>query len=141
MRLAFSVWEVEGLGRYELQYEFNALCDAEAVCGANLLGAVERLLGEGGVLSAAQLRGLLYAMIRPYPGFPAEPLAGLKECGNLIRIDTIGSLLEALGEACAVAVSEEYGEKYRAALESKKEQANADLLAEVRGQGSQDSAA
>jgi hypothetical protein len=108
-----ATFEVNG-ETYELAYEFNALVDAEDVTGCNLLAAIEGLSGGG--VTAKQLRGLLYAMICPYRGFPKEPSDQVKAMGLLIRIDTLGDIIAAIGEACALAVSREFAEKYRASI-------------------------
>jgi len=99
---------------YQLGYDFNSLVDAESAAHCNLLTAIEGL-GSGAV-TATQLRGLLYAMVVPWPGFPQKPEDALKALGALIRIDTLGPIIFAIGEACAAAVSEEYLEQYRAAM-------------------------
>lgn len=92
---------------YSLSYDFNAIADAEPVAGCNLLSAIENL----SATTATQMRGLVYAMTRQqHPGLD------LFDIGKLIRIDTIADVITAMGEACALAVSEEYAEKYRAAV-------------------------
>lgn len=90
-----------------LRYDFNNLADAESVADCNLLAALEDM----GNTTGSQLRGLLFAMTRTH-----HPDLGLKQVGALIRMDTIGPIMKAMGDACAVAVSEEYAEKYRAAM-------------------------
>lgn len=98
---------------YRLGYDFNGLCDAEALTGCNLLTAM-RDLGEA---SAGQLRGLLFAAIRavPYEGMPGSAEL-LKQCGDLLRADTIGPVILALGHTYALGVSQEYAAKFEAAL-------------------------
>jgi hypothetical protein len=120
-----ATFEVAGF-TYELEYGFNALVDAEEVTGCNLLGAMQGF--SSGQVTAKELRGLLYAMIVPYRGFPDKASEQLATLGSLIRIDTISPIYEAIGEAFALAVSREYAEKYRAAMEEEKRKA--------RGEGS-----
>ena len=97
----------------ELLYDFNNLVDAEPVTGINLLSALGNL---NGGMTGGQLRGLIYAMIIPPLGFPKEPVEQLKWCGKLIRIDTMGDLIYGIGEACAIAISQEYAEQYKATV-------------------------
>jgi hypothetical protein len=97
---------------YQLGYNFNSIVEAEAAAQCNLLDAIGRL----GSTTAAQLRGLLAAMIVPYPGLPQDVSAQLPAVGELIRMDTIGKIVAAMGEACALAASEELAEQYRAAM-------------------------
>ncbi|HXI88453.1 MAG TPA: hypothetical protein VNH18_14675 [Bryobacteraceae bacterium] len=76
---------------YKLTYDFNAICDAEAVTGCNLLQAQIRLKN----LSATEVRGLLYACLKP-----AYPAVLLSEAGDLLSrdLETVsGALAEALG--------------------------------------------
>ena len=78
-----------------LAYDFNEICDAERACGCNLLAALESLKG----LGAAQLRGLLYAALRP-----AHPIVTLQEVGTLIRVDTVLPITEAMAHAYQLAL-------------------------------------
>ena len=72
-----------------LAYDFNAICEAEPAAGCNLLAALENL----GDLTAIQLRGLLYA------GIVSTPRPSIRECGAMIRVDTIGPITSALATA------------------------------------------
>lgn len=96
-----------------LQYNFNDLCDAEPQTGCNLLAALENL---GGGLTGVELRGLIYAMIIPFVGLPdskKDPKATIEACGDLIKIHTIADWIAGIGEACAIAVSQEYAERFQ----------------------------
>lgn len=112
--MKYSTLKIDG-EEYRLGYDFNELCEAEGLTGCNLLAGMQGLADTG--VTASQLRGMLFAALRacPYDGMP-EPVALLKKCGGLIRADTIGPIMVALGESYALAVSEECAERYRAAL-------------------------
>jgi hypothetical protein len=112
-----ATFEVDGY-TYELEYGFNALVDAEELTGCNLLGAMQGLTS--GQVTARELRGLLYAMIVPYRGFPKEVPDQIKALGNLVRMDTLSPIYEAIGEAFALAVSREYADQYRAEMDRQK---------------------
>lgn len=107
----FATFTVDGK-EYSLHFDFNELCDAETATGCNLLSALESL----GALTARQLRGLLYAMIVRFDGLSADPGEAMKQMGALIRIDTAGSIMLAIGMACAMAAGPEYAAKYGATL-------------------------
>jgi hypothetical protein len=100
---------------YQIGYNTNSLCDAEDVCGCNLYDGMMKLLTGGG-MTMKQLRGLLFAMIVPGAGVPKDDSELLKFCGFLIRADTSGDLIIALGEACSFAMSEELGAQVRDGL-------------------------
>lgn len=107
---------------YALAFDFNALCDAETFVGRNLLAAFS-VLGTDR-LTAGDLRGLLYAAIRIDAGMPKEPDKLLEFCGGLMLPDTIGDIVMALGEAYALAVSDEEAERYRAKMRAAEEEAD-----------------
>lgn len=110
MKKDCSTVEIDGRP-LEFAFGYNELVDAEEVAGCNLQDALEGLMGARS-MTCAQFRGLIFAMITPTHGFPREHGEQLKWCGRLIRIDTIQPLREALLEACTIAVSEEYHQKY-----------------------------
>ena len=104
---------------YKLGYNFNSLCDAEDVSGCNLLDALGMIAGGAGV-TAKQLRGLLLGMLVEQPWWPKvvkdSPKEALKFAGQLVRMDTIEPLTMGILEACALAVNEEMGEKFKDAI-------------------------
>jgi hypothetical protein len=75
---------------YTLEFDFNAICAAEAVTGCNLMRALA-----GGEIFAAQTRGLLFACLKP-----AHPDVLLTEAGELLTRD-METVLEALSKALA----------------------------------------
>jgi hypothetical protein len=79
-----------------LAYDFNAIAEAEPVAGCNLLAALEDLNN----ITALQLRGLLYAAVVSVAvdGKNALRLT-IQECGDLVRMDTIAPVTDALAEA------------------------------------------
>jgi hypothetical protein len=127
----YSTLKIDG-DEYRLGYDFNEICDTEALTGCNLLSALTNVGGASG----SQLRGLLVAAIRacPYDGMP-EAHVLLKKCGQLIRLDTIAPIILALGETYALAVSEEYAARYRAAVSETEEPANAPAAPQPDGDG------
>ena len=96
---------------YRLLYDFNDIADCEVEAGCNLLDGLQTL----GQNSARQLRGLLYAMTRK-----THSDMTLRAWGELVRFDTLPDITTQLGEACSLAVSEEYAEKYRQLVEAQK---------------------
>jgi hypothetical protein len=82
---------------YQVAYDFNRICEVEAAAGANLLEALGSLLS----LSAAQLRGLLFAAIER-----DGARLTLAQVGALIRVDTIASIEDALAEAYRLSLPE-----------------------------------
>ena len=83
---------------YQLGYSFNAIAEAEAAAGCNLLNGLQSLNG----MSALQLRGLLFAALRI-----AQPeIVSIDEVGLLLRLDTIGDVQEALAEAYLLSMPE-----------------------------------
>ena len=78
-----------------LAYDFNEICDAERLCGCNLLAGLENLDN----LGAAQFRGLLYAALKP-----AHPIVTLQEVGTLIRLDTVLLITTAMAQAYQLAL-------------------------------------
>lgn len=63
---------------YTLGFDFNELADAEAVAEVNLLASVASWPN----LSCRQMRGLVYALLKP-----AHPRVLLKEAGELLTRD------------------------------------------------------
>ena len=53
--------EIDGQ-TYQLVYDFNAIAEAERLCGANLLYGITAVFLNA--LTASQLRGLLYAALQ-----------------------------------------------------------------------------
>ena len=88
--------EIEGEA-YRLVFDYNAIADAETLAGCNLLHGISASMF--GTLSAAQLRGLLYAALKP-----EQPAITLKEAGDLIRIDRLPDIYRAISEAWAVSL-------------------------------------
>src|SRR5580692_7793353 len=80
-----------------LAYDFNAIADAEESAGCNLLAALENLTN----ITATQLRGLLYAAI------VSEPRLTLREAGDLVRVNTISVVTNALADAYNLTLAEE----------------------------------
>lgn len=103
---------------FRFGYNFNDICDAEEVAGCNLLDAVAKIISGGGgpLVTATQLRGLVYAMLVPDGGYPRKAEDLLKFAGSLVRVDTMGGLVLAIGEACSLAISEERGAQFREAI-------------------------
>ena len=93
-----STLEVDGK-TWRLTYDFNAIADAERIAECNLLAALDNLAA----ISAAQLRGLLYAAIVVAD---ARLRPTLQEVGALIRIDTLAAITEALAEAYRLSMPE-----------------------------------
>jgi hypothetical protein len=92
---------------YHLSYDFNAICQAERVTGVNLLSSV---VGE---ISAASLRGLLWAAL-----LKDRPLMTVEEVGGLIRPENIATIREAIVTAWFGSVPEEAQEGEETAREN-----------------------
>ena len=75
---------------YKLIYNYAAIAAAERLAGCNLLMGLENLMS----LSASQFLGLLYAAMSK-----AQPKLTMDDVAELIRLDTMGMLQEALAEA------------------------------------------
>jgi hypothetical protein len=88
--IQFAELEIDGV-KYKLAYSFNAIAEAEAVAGCNLLEGLRHMAVD---VSAAQLRGMLYAAMTV-----AQPKVTLEQAGKLIRLDTLPAITLALGEA------------------------------------------
>ena len=86
---------VIGEKAYKLAYSFNAIAEAEAVAGCNLLSGLLILHD----LTALQLRGLLYAALTV-----AQPETTLDEAGKLITIDAMYAITEALAQAYSLSM-------------------------------------
>ena len=104
MKVSFKV--AGEVFEYVLTYDFNALCEAEAETGVNLLQAMSDVRS----MTAVQLRAMLYAGLKP-----ANPLVLVKEAGELLTKD-YAAVMEALIRLFAVAEVEE-SEKAEAAKE------------------------
>jgi len=96
---------------YELRFDFNELADAEPVVGCNLLAAIATWPN----FSAGQMRGLLFALLKP-----AHPQVLLPEAGGLLTRD-MGAVMRAmkqtLMEAALLMVDEEAAEPKAPAVE------------------------
>ena len=102
-------FEIGGV-KHTLAYDFNKICEAEELTGCNLLAALTHLSS----LSAAELRGLFYAALEAGPkhAFPGRtPQESLEEAGNMIRIDTILPIGEALSQAYGLTLAESQEEE------------------------------
>jgi len=77
---------------YVLQFDFNAICEAETATGCNLMHALA-----GGGISASETRGLLYACLKA-----SHPEVLLSEAGDLLSRD-MSSVLPALSKCLAEA--------------------------------------
>ena len=95
--IEFAKLKVDGK-EYRLVYDFNAIAEAEDICGCNLLQGMFRM---GGEWSAKQIRGLLYAALRI-----AQPEITLEQVGDLVRLDTLVSIPTALIEAYNLSMPE-----------------------------------
>lgn len=69
---------------YRLALDFNAMVEAEKASGENLLQGAFRL-GPGA--SAAQVRGLLYALLKPW-----NPKVTLADAGELLTKNMVGTM-------------------------------------------------
>ena len=69
-------------GAVLLKYDFNEICDAETLCGCNLMQPVC-----GGGMSGIQTRALLYALLKP-----TNSAITVKEAGALLTFDMSGCL-------------------------------------------------
>ena len=107
-----AVLKIDG-EEYRLRYDFNEIADAETVCGCNLLAPMEDISLQSA--SANSLRGLLYAMVRacPYDKMPARPDVLLREVGDLVRIDTLMPIRQAIGEAILLGGSDKFVAEYQ----------------------------
>lgn len=82
---------------YKLVYDYNAIAEAEAVTRTNLLTGLENLTE----LTAAQLRGLLYAALAV-----AHPDITVRNAGKMIRLDTLPTITKALATAYNLSMPE-----------------------------------
>ena len=92
----YAKLKIEG-DEYRLAYDFNAIAQAEAIAGCNLLQGVRNLSS----LSAEQLRGLLFAALSK-----AHPKITLLAAGEMVRLDTVRPITEALAEAYMLSLPE-----------------------------------
>lgn len=76
---------------YTLTCDFNTLADHEPATGCNLLHAVPAIMLN--VLSASQLRGMLYASLKTH-----HPGIDLLRAGQLVRVDTMPLIYKAIGQ-------------------------------------------
>jgi hypothetical protein len=84
---------------YPIGYDFNEICNVEAVAQCNLLHGLQDLAN----LSVGQLRGLLLAGIR---AGDSKSTLTLQDAGNLIKINTIGDVTEAIAESIVLTLPE-----------------------------------
>jgi hypothetical protein len=96
--IQFAPLEIDGK-TYRLTYDFNAIAQAEAASGCNLLQGVAGFLLN--TANAAQYRGLLYAAL-----LKAQPRMTIDQAGNLVRIDTMPDIRRALAEAYNLSMPE-----------------------------------
>ena len=87
-----------GEKEYKLAFDFNAIAEAERVCGVNLLA--------GGLTfnpppSANQFRGLFYAALSV-----ADPEVTVEAAGRLITFQSLGPITRALMDAYGVSMPE-----------------------------------
>ena len=78
---------------YELRFDFNELADAEPIAGCNLMAAIASWPN----LSCRELRGLLYALLKP-----TQPKLLLGEAGGLLTQNmqaSYGAIRQTLREA------------------------------------------
>jgi len=94
----FAELKIDG-ETYHLAYDFNAIAEAEKLAGAKLLLGIAGLMNTA--CTAAQLRGLLYAGLRK-----AQPKMTIAEVGQLIRIDTLPAVYEAIRVAYEASMPE-----------------------------------
>jgi hypothetical protein len=92
--------EIDGR-KYELVYDYNAIAEAEIETGngVNLLHGIAAFMLR--TMSALQLRGLLYAALKP-----RQPEITMQQTGALIRIDTMQAISAAINEAWGLAMPE-----------------------------------
>jgi hypothetical protein len=97
-----AILEIDGK-RYELIYNFNALCAAENLVGCNLfLGLAAVVLN---TMTALQFRGILWALLQtkhPYRAATKDkPADGVSvdQVGHMIRLDTCPAIVDAISEA------------------------------------------
>lgn len=91
----------------KLTYDFNEIADAEPICGLNLLMAV----GAPSRMSASQLRGLLYALLKTH-----NKDLTLVEAGDLMTAD-MRAVHSAVMECCGFDVVNPRDESFFLALE------------------------
>jgi hypothetical protein len=106
---AKALLEIED-GTFELVYDFNAIAEAEPQAGCNLLHAVGAALLHN--MTASQMRGLLYALLRA-----RHADMDLPRVGALIRLENYARIREALKTAIMATAPPEVAEKFRSAEE------------------------
>lgn len=92
----YAALEIDGQS-YKLAYDFNAIAEAEEAAGCNLLHGISATLLN--TMTAAQLRGLLYASLRR-----AQPNMTIAGAGSMIRLDTMPTIIEKISEAFALSM-------------------------------------
>ena len=105
--MQFHKLKIDG-AEYTLAYDYNKICEVEELTGINLLAALENLRS----LSAGQLRGLFLAALEagPEQAFPGKtPEQSLEMAGDLIRLDTLTPITEALAAAYNLSIPEPSG--------------------------------
>jgi hypothetical protein len=98
---------------YHLVYDFNAIAEAEKLCGIGLLHGIAAVLSSGAV-TAGELRGLLYAALRK-----AHPKITLSAAGHLVRLDTMPGITNALAGAWIASLPTELQERINAEEEKR----------------------
>lgn len=91
-----AVLEIDGRS-YDLVFDYNSVADAEALTGVNLLHGISAAMF--GTVTAAQLRGLLFASLKP-----RNPDITLQQAGELISIGNLKQVYTALSEAWSASV-------------------------------------
>lgn len=103
--MEFAKLTIDGT-EYTLAYDFNEICNAEELIGINLLSALENVLTNRSI-TAAQLRGLFWAALEsgPEPAFPKKTREeSLDIAGSLVRLNTLGPIKKALGNAYSLSI-------------------------------------
>lgn len=102
--------EIDGV-TWRLRYDFNAIAEAEAATGQNLLLGMSVAIINA--MTAATIRALLFAALRPL-----HPQATLLDAGALIRLDTLKEIQEALKETYLLAMPEKKRPEFREMIQA-----------------------
>lgn len=92
----FVPLEIDGR-TYELVYDFDAIANAEKQSDCNLLHGMSATLLN--TMSAAQLRGLLWASLRR-----RQPKMTLADAAALCRLDTVAEIVPAIAATFTAAM-------------------------------------
>lgn len=102
-----AILELDG-ETFELVHDFNIMCEVEPLVGCNLLHGVSALLMS--TATGTQMRGLFFAMLQTNHKFKAatkdKPESGvsLLRAGQMIRLETLPAITEAMIQAIALTV-------------------------------------